>query len=153
LRTNSAIAGWQAAYWVEVQSGDYAAFKFQPHPRHDHLISADKVQGTAVRNRAGESLGTIENIMIDKPSGKVAYAVMAFGGILGMGKDRRALPWEVLKYDISQGAYTVDLDPQFLKDAPAFDDNAASFDWEDADWGQEVHDYYHVKPFWSESRL
>ena len=57
------------------------------------LISADKVQGTAVRNRAGERLGTIENIMIDKPSGRVAYAVIAFGGILGMGKDRRALPY------------------------------------------------------------
>jgi len=116
------------------------------------LISADKVQGTAVRNRAGESLGTIENIMIDKPSGRVAYAVMAFGGILGMGKDRRALPWEVLKCDTTQGAYTVDLDPQLLKDAPAFDDRGASFDWEDTDWGQQVHDYYHVKPFWTEPR-
>jgi hypothetical protein len=92
------------------------------------LISADKVQGTAVRNPAGESLGTIENIMIDKPSGKVAYAVMAFGRILGMGKDRRAMPWEVLKYDTSQGAYTIELDAQFLKDSPAFDDRDASFD-------------------------
>ena len=97
-------------------------------------------------------MGTIENIMIDKPSGRVAYAVMAFGGILGMGKDRRALPWEVLKYDTTQGAYTVDLDPQLLKDAPAFDDGGASFDWEDTDWGQQVHDYYHVKPFWTEPR-
>ena len=93
-----------------------------------NLISADKVQGTAVRNPAGDSLGTIESIMIDKPSGKVAYAVMAFDGVLGMGKDRRALPWEVLKYDTGQGAYTVDLDPQFLKNAPAFDDRGASFD-------------------------
>ena len=114
-----------------------------------NLISADKVQGTAVRNRAGESLGTIENVMIDKSSGKVAYAVMAFGGILGMGKDRRALPWEVLTYDTGQGAYTVDLDPQFLKNAPAFDDKNAAFDWEDRGWGQEVHDYYRVKPFWT----
>ena len=96
------------------------------------LISADKVQGASVCNPAGESLGTIENIMIDKPSGKVAYAVMAFGGILGMGKDRRALPWDVLEYDTNQGGYVLNADPDLLKNGPAY--NESSTNWEDRDW-------------------
>jgi hypothetical protein len=108
------------------------------------LISADKVKGTAVHNPAGESLGTIESVMIDKPSGKVAYAVLAFGGILGMGKDRRALPWSVLTYDTSQDAYVVSLDPEILKGGPAYDES----DREDNEWGRKVDDYYDVKPSW-----
>ena len=115
------------------------------------LISADKVQGTAVQNPEGESLGTIESIMIDKPSGQVAYAVLAFGGILGMGKDRRALPWEVLEYDTAQGAYVLDAEPDLLKNGPAYDET--SIGGEDTDWGQGVDDYYGVKPSWREPRL
>jgi hypothetical protein len=89
--------------------------------------------------------------MIDKPSGKVAYAVMAFGGILGMGKDRRALPWEVLEYDTEQGAYVLNADPDLLKNGPAYDETRT--DWEDRDWGQNVDDYYGVKPSWREHNL
>jgi hypothetical protein len=110
------------------------------------LISADKVQGTAVHNPQGESLGTIENIMIDKPSGQVAYAVLAFGGILGMGKDRRALPWDVLEYDTDQDAYVVAADSDLLKNGPAYDETSTN--WNDPDWGQKVNDYYGVKPSW-----
>jgi sporulation protein YlmC with PRC-barrel domain len=111
------------------------------------LISADKVKGTAVHNPEGESLGTIENIMIDKPSGKVAYAVLAFGGILGMGKDRRALPWEVLEYHTEQDAYVINVDTDRLRNGPAYSD--ADTNWEDPAWGQKVHDYYDVKPSWN----
>ena len=111
------------------------------------LISADKVRGTAVHNPAGDSLGTIVNVMIDKPSGRVAYAVLAFGGILGMGKDRRALPWEVLDYDTEEGAYVIDLDPDILRNGPTYDE--AETDWEDPAWGRRVHDYYEVKPVWT----
>ena len=114
------------------------------------LISADKVQGTAVRNPQGESLGTIENIMIDKPSGQVAYAVLAFGGILGMGKDRRALPWEVLEYDTALGAYVISAEPELLKNGPVYDETSTN--WEDRDWGRKVDDYYGVKPSWMSSR-
>ena len=114
------------------------------------LISADKVQGTAVQNPEGESLGTIESIMIDQPSGQVAYAVLAFGGILGMGKDRRALPWEVLEYDTDQGAYVLNADPDLLKNGPVCDETSTN--WEDRDWGRKVNDYYGVKPSWMSSR-
>ena len=84
----------------------------------DQLISADKVEGTAVYNRAGEKLGTVNNIMIHKLSGKVAYAVMSFGGFLGMGEKVHALPWSVLTYDTSMGGYVVDIDKARLEGAP-----------------------------------
>ena len=108
------------------------------------LISADKVKGTPVHNPEGESLGTIENIMIDKPSGTVAYAVLAFGGILGMGKDRRALPWDVLEYDTEEGAYVIAVDADLLKNGPAYDETDT--DWDDPAWGQKVDSYYDVTP-------
>ena len=111
------------------------------------LISADKVQGTPVHNPSGESLGTIENIMIDKPSGQVAYAVLAFGGILGMGKDRRALPWDVLEYDPAEGAYVIAVDTDLLKNGPAYDEEDTN--WNDPAWGETVDRYYDVKPSWS----
>jgi hypothetical protein len=68
------------------------------------LISSSKVDGTKVYNPAGEKLGSIESLMIDKISGQVRYAVMAFGGFLGMGTDRHPLPWSTLKYDVNQEA-------------------------------------------------
>jgi uncharacterized protein YrrD len=108
------------------------------------LISADKVSGTSVHTPAGEKLGIIENVMIDKASGQVEYAVLAFGGLLGMGKGRRALPWDVLTYDTNQNAYVVDLDPQFLKDAPAYEDSDSEFDWGNRERRRELDDYYHL---------
>ena len=107
------------------------------------LISADKVSGTSVHTPAGEKLGTIENIMIDKVSGQVEYAVLGFGGLLGMGKGRRALPWDVLTHDTNQNAYVVDLDPQFLKDAPAYEDSDSGFDWGNRE-RRELDDYYRL---------
>lgn len=111
------------------------------------LISCDKVEGTAVQNRQGESLGSIDNIMIDKYTGKVAYAVMSFGGFLGIGERYHPLPWSVLKYDAGAGAYVVDLSKQVLEGAPTYGRDER-VDWEDRAWGQRVHDYYGVSPYW-----
>ncbi len=66
------------------------------------IISSSKVDGTNVYNPAGEKLGSIESLMIDKISGQVRYAIMEFGGFLGMGTDRYPLPWTTLKYDVTQ---------------------------------------------------
>jgi hypothetical protein len=111
------------------------------------LIAADKVEGTVVRNPAGDKLGSIENVMIDKLTGKVAYAVMSFGGFLGMGNRHHALPWDVLKYDSNLGSYVVNLDKRQLENAPTFED-AETVNWEDEIWGRKVHDYYKVPPYW-----
>ena len=78
----------------------------------DRLIASDKVEGTAVYNRAGESLGSVYTVMIDKYSGQVAYAVMSFGGFLGIGERYHPLPWKALTYDTRLGGYVVDVTPR-----------------------------------------
>src|SRR5881397_1907722 len=83
------------------------------------LISAGKVKGTSVYNSNGDHLGTIHDIMIDKRRGTVAYAVMSFGGFLGIGEKYHPLPWKVLTYDTRQGGYVVDLDRSRLEGAPS----------------------------------
>jgi sporulation protein YlmC with PRC-barrel domain len=107
------------------------------------LISADKVQGTDIYNRRGDNLGEIESVMIDKRSGKVAYAVVTFGGFLGIGTERRALPWNVLAYDVDLGGYLVDADDSLLRDMPVFTDNPS-----DTEWGDRLHRHFGVPPYW-----
>jgi sporulation protein YlmC with PRC-barrel domain len=111
-----------------------------------HLISADKVEGTAVYNPAGEKIGKVENIMIDKQSGKVAYAVMSFGGFLGIGDQHYPLPWSMLKYDTRLGGYVVNLDKKVLEGAPSYE-SRDRIDWDDEKWGRRVHDYYGIAPY------
>jgi hypothetical protein len=111
------------------------------------LISSDKVEGTAVYDRGGEKLGSIHSVMIDKISGKVAYAVMSFGGFLGMGDSYHPLPWHVLTYDTGQGGYVVDLDRNKLEGAPTYATSETP-NWSDRRWGQQVHDYYGSRPYW-----
>jgi hypothetical protein len=111
------------------------------------LISSDKVEGTAVYNRQGEKLGSINSVMIDKVSGQVAYAVMSFGGFLGMGDRYHPLPWHVLTYDTGQGGYVVDLDQTTLEGAPTYGTSDTP-DWKDRGWGQQLHDYYGARPYW-----
>jgi hypothetical protein len=84
------------------------------------LIGSDKVEGTPVCRLNGDNIGTIERVMIDKLSGKVAYAVMSFGGFLGIGEDYYPLPWSVLTYNPSLGGYEVDLTEQQLRNAPKY---------------------------------
>ena len=111
------------------------------------LISSDKVEGTAVYNREGEKLGSIHTLMIDKMSGKVAYAVMSFGGFLGIGDSYHPLPWSVLDYETSEGGYVVDLDRSKLEGAPTYGTSETP-NWSDRRWGQQVHDYYGTRPYW-----
>ena len=86
----------------------------------NRLIASDKVEGTAVYNRQGERLGSVYNFMVDKRSGQVEYAVMSFGGFLGIGDSYHPLPWKALKYDTSMGGYVVDLDRNRLQRAPSY---------------------------------
>src|SRR6202795_1382682 len=90
-----------------------------PSDTRGRLIAASKVNGTTVYNRAGEKLGSIYDIMLDKISGKAEYAIMSFGGFLGIGDRYHPLPWSVLRYDTSKGGYVVNLDRARLEGAPA----------------------------------
>jgi hypothetical protein len=108
------------------------------------LIASNKVEGTPVFARTGEQLGTVYNFMVDKFTGQVAYAVMSFGGFLGMGESYHPLPWRALIYDIRLGGYLVDLDRDRLKDAPR---HAAGEDpFVDDAYGAEVDAYYRTAP-------
>ncbi len=106
------------------------------------LIGSDKVEGTDVRRPSGDPIGTIERVMIDKRSGRVAYAVMSFGGFLGIGEDYYPIPWEKLTYNPKLDAYELDIDDTRLRAAPKFADEA-SYDWSRAE-GRRVNDFYGV---------
>lgn len=108
---------------------------------HD-IISSDKVEGTKVCNTAGEKLGSIDDLMIDKRSGQVRYAVLEFGGFLGIGTDRYPLPWSMLRYDVQQEAYVVPVDKAMLDKAPRY----AMSEMPDytPEYGRRVSSYYGV---------
>jgi hypothetical protein len=111
-----------------------------------NLIGSDKVEGTSVYRSNGDKVGEIDRVMIDKLSGKVAYAVMSFGGFLGLGEDYYPMPWSLLKYNERLGGYEVNIRDEQLHGAPKF---ASDDKW---DWSrrrdQEVYDYYKVPPYW-----
>ena len=107
------------------------------------LIASDKVEGTAVYNRSGERLGMVHNFMVDKRSGQVAYAVMSFGGFLGVGESYHPLPWRVLTYDTNLGGYVVDLTREQLQGAPSYAGGDVP-DWADRSYGRRLDDHYRV---------
>ena len=106
------------------------------------LIGSDKVEGTNVYDANGEKMGSIERVMIDKRSGQVAYAVISFGGFLGIGNDHYPIPWDALKYDTSLGGYRTIITEQQLKSAPKYQGD--SWDWKDHERGRKVYDYYNT---------
>ena len=108
-----------------------------------YLIGSDKVEGTAVYGADGNKIGSIERVMIDKMSGKVSYAVLSFGGFLGIGDDHYPLPWQSLKYDTSLGGYVTGVTESQLQSAPHYgNDNA--WNWGDPTRTRSVNDYYGV---------
>ena len=112
------------------------------------LISSDKVAGTDVYNTDGESLGEIHDVMIDKQSGRIAYAVMSFGGFLGIGERYHPLPWQAMKYDTRQEGYVVGIPLEQLKEAPTFGAGESPA-WGDRNYESTLHDYYGVRPYWA----
>jgi len=104
------------------------------------LIGSDKVEGTYVYDAHGQHIGSIERVMIEKRSGQVAYAVLSFGGFLGIGGDYYPIPWASLTYDTSLGGYRTTLTEQQLKGAPKY--TGSTWDWEDRARGRKVYDYY-----------
>lgn len=105
------------------------------------LIGSDKVEGTNVYGTGDEKIGSIERIMIDKRSGRVSYAVLAFGGFLGVGHDHYPVPWPQLTYDTKLGGYRTHISKQQLDKAPKYA-NETDWDWGDPVRGRKVYDYY-----------
>jgi hypothetical protein len=104
------------------------------------LIASNKVEGTAVYNRQGEKLGEVYNFMVGKRSGEVAYAIMSFGGFLGIGQKYHPLPWNALTYDTGKKGYVVDADKERLMRAPNY--AAGEEPFSRPGYGQQVRDYW-----------
>jgi sporulation protein YlmC with PRC-barrel domain len=113
------------------------------HPNHN-LISSEDVEGTNVYDMKGSKIGEIDHLMIDKVSGRVTYAVMSFGGFLGLGHSHYPIPWGALKYDIKLDGYVTGISEQQLKDAPAFSDDS----WTDRNWETQTYRHYNVQRYW-----
>ena len=107
------------------------------------LIGSDKVEGTNVYGADGEKVGYIERVMIDKISGKVSYAVLSFGGLLGIGDDHYPLPWQALKYDTNLGGYVTGITQDQLRGAPKYADESR-WNWSDPATARSVSAYYGV---------
>ena len=107
------------------------------------LMGADTLLGNDVYNEQGENLGNIKEFMIDMPSGRIAYAVLSFGGFLGMGDRLFAVPWQALKLDTANKRFALNVVKEKLKDAPGFDkDHWPSM--ADPTWATSVHSFYGV---------
>lgn len=113
------------------------------------LIASDRIEGTAVRRPNGDKIGHIERLMIDKLTGKVSYAVLSFGGFLGIGSNLLPLPWQRMTYNPRLDAYQLDISDDELKRAPSFTDNK-DFDWGDRSAETDLHRYYGVPPYWGQ---
>jgi sporulation protein YlmC with PRC-barrel domain len=111
------------------------------------VMAASTLEGDTVVNAAGEKLGEITDIMLDVPSGRVAYAVLSFGGFLGLGDKLFAVPWQALTLDADQKQFVLDVDKELLKNAPGFDKDS----WPsmaDPQWAQSIYAYYGSEPYW-----
>ena len=130
----------QGARIVQRQAGENAG----PGP---DVMAAETLQGDDVINHQGEKLGSIEDIMLDVSSGKVAYAVLSFGGILGMGDKLFAIPWGALTLDADRKCFVLDVPKDRLQNAPGFDKDH----WPamaDPSWASQVYAYYNQPPYW-----
>ena len=107
----------------------------------DRLISSDKVDGTDVYSRDGDHLGTVHDVMIDKRTGQVEYAIMSFGGFLGIGESYHPLPWRTLTYDTTMGGYVVDVDRTRLDMAPRYTSSSLP-DWSDRGYRSRIDEYW-----------
>src|SRR5512147_425507 len=117
--------------------------------RYRRVMSAGSLAGNQVRNSAGEDLGKIEEIMLDVPTGRVAYAVLSFGGFLGMGNKLFAVPWEALTLDEKEKEFILNVDKQPLESAPGFDkDNWP--DMADPKRGSQIFSHYAYRASWDE---
>ncbi len=111
------------------------------------IISSSTIAGDKVVNRNGEGLGDIKDLMIDVDSGRVAYAVLEFGGFMGLGSKLFAVPLSAMEADTHNKRFIFDHSKESLENAPGFDKD----DWPtftDRDWGTSVHQYYGVRPYW-----
>jgi hypothetical protein len=109
-------------------------------------IRASRVEGTDVYNAENEHLGHIDDLVIGKRDGEVKYAIMSFGGFLGIGEEYHPVPWNALTYDSDRGGYVIGMSRQELTEAPHYARQKEP-DWGDPVYGRRINDYYGIPPF------
>lgn len=112
------------------------------------VLSASTLIGDSVHNTAGENLGKVEELMLELEQGTISYAVLSFGGFLGMGNKLFAVPWNAFSLDTDKKAFVLNVPKEKLEKAPGFD-KANWPDFADRKWGQTIHEYYGTRPYWS----
>lgn len=116
--------------------------------KQTQVLSAGTLKGTKVVNTKGEDIGSIEELMIDLDSGFLAYAVLSFGGIMGIGDKLFAIPWAAMTIDTKDKKFVLDVDKERLEKGEGFDKN----DWpnmSDLEWRARMYEYYGTVPYWS----
>lgn len=116
---------------------------------YPHVLPATTILGNKVVNTEGEQLGSLKELVMDLEDGRVAYAVLSFGGFLGLGDKLFAIPWEALTLETEDHTFILDVDKEVLKSAPGFDkdhwpDNAQY----EAGWLLDIYEYYGYSPYW-----
>jgi hypothetical protein len=143
-------SGSSPCYWLIIMESNYLSrdtygmYKNTGSGPGPALMGADTLIGNDVYNRAQESLGTIKELMIDMSSGTIKYAVLSYGGFLGMGDRLFAVPWQALQLDSDNKRFTLNATKDQLKNAPGFDKDH----WPamaDNTWASDVHNFYGVK--------
>ena len=119
--------------------------------RYTDIVPAKKtVIGSNVVNSQNEDLGKIEDVVLDAASGRIAYAVLSFGGFLGMGDKYFAIPWNAINFDVSEGHAVLNVDKELLANAPGFDkDNWPNM--ADSTWGNRIYKHYGYTPYWEDN--
>jgi len=112
-----------------------------------NLVASDRVEGTDVCRPNGEKIGVIQRVMIDKLSGKIAYAVLKFGGFMGFAEKHFPVPWASLKYNIQREAYEADVTEEQLRNAPSYVGDQ-EFDWGDRSGEVAIHKVYRTPHYW-----
>jgi sporulation protein YlmC with PRC-barrel domain len=128
--------------WSQVKSEKKETIMNEPK-----VLAADTLTGDKVVNHQKEDLGKIEHLMIDLANGRIAYAVLSFGGFLGMGDKLFAIPWSALTVDTVEKQFILNVDKEVLKRAPGFDKDHWP-NMADRSWGTKVFTYYGAKPYW-----
>lgn len=132
---------------ADITSGEGARIDTNASGPGPRLMTADTLTGDKVVNRRGETLGTIDHIMLDVPRGRIAYAVMSSGGFLGLGDKLFAIPWSALTLDTERKCFILDADKEFFKTAPGFDKDHWPAE-ADMSWHQTLHSTYRSRPYW-----
>jgi sporulation protein YlmC with PRC-barrel domain len=113
------------------------------------VIDADKLIGCKVENSKGENLGKIESVMLDLPQGRIAYAVLSFGGFLGMGDKLFPVPMEAIHFHPERELCVLDVDKETLKNAPGYDRDTLP-DTNDQAWRSQIFSHYGYPPYWED---